>query len=118
MNILLKINWILTVILSIATGFFKLLQQEADIELFSAIGFNATGTTILGAIQLLGGLLMIVKRTRTIGAYVMIPTFIIASAAVFANEMLAFGVVSLIFILMAVGVVLMDKRSHINRSQS
>lgn len=110
MNILLKINWILTVILSISTGFFKLLQQEADIQLFEAIGFNTTATTLLGAVQLIGGILLIPGKTRRYGVYVMIPTFIIASVAVFANSMLVFGIVSVLFIVMALLVLVMENR--------
>lgn len=110
MNIALKINWILTMTLSIATGVFKLLQQEADIALFEKIGFNEVGTTVLGAIQLIGGILLILPKTRTWGAYIMIPTFVVASIAVFANGMIGFGVVSLLFIVMALLVVYIERK--------
>lgn len=101
MKIFLTINWILTSLLSISTGVFKLMQQEADILLFEKIGMNATATTLLGAVQLIGGLLLILPKTRKIGAYIMIPTFILASVAVFANNMIGFGIVSILFIVMA-----------------
>lgn len=101
MQIVLKINWILTVLLSISTGIFKVLQQETDIELFKAIVFDATATTVVGVIQLLGGLLLISGKTRRVGAWIMVLTFIIASIAVFMSEMYVFGVVSLLFIVMA-----------------
>ena len=111
MKIVFTINWVLTTLLSIATGVFKLLQQEADIELFSAIGFTEIMTTILGAIQLIGGILLIPAKTRKLGAYIMIPTFIIASIAVFANHLIAFGIVSLLFIAMAYLVILMENKN-------
>ena len=110
MKIALTINWILTTLLSISTGLFKVLQQEADIQLFEKIGFNTTMTTILGVVQLIGGLLLIAPKTRKIGAYVMIPTFIIASIAVFANGMMAFGIVSLGFLVMAYLVLVKTKQ--------
>jgi len=110
MKIFLKINWILTILLSISTGVFKLLQQEADIELFKVIGFNEMMITLLGAIQLLGGILLIPAKTRKIGAYIMIPTFIVASIAVFANKLMVFGMVSLLFIVMAYLVLLMETK--------
>jgi len=110
MKTVFTINWILTLLLSIATGVFKLLQQEADIELFSAIGFTETMTTALGAIQLLGGILLIPAKTRKLGAYIMIPTFIIASIAVFANNLIGFGIISLLFIAMAYLVIIMENR--------
>ncbi len=110
MKTVFTINWILTLLLSIATGVFKLLQQEADIELFSAIGFTETMTTALGAIQLLGGILLIPAKTRKLGAYIMIPTFIIAAIAVFANNLIGFGIISLLFIAMAYLVIIMENR--------
>lgn len=105
MKTALKINQVLITLLSIATGAFKLAQQPEDIELFSAIGMNATATTLLGAVQLVGGILLIPAKTRIMGAWIMIPTFILASIAVFANVMMVFGVVSLLFIVMAYGVI-------------
>ncbi len=110
MKLALTINWVLTTLLSLATGVFKVMQQETDIQLFEKIGFNATMTTILGVIQVIGGLLLIFPKTRKIGAYVMIPTFLIASIAVFANSLWAFGIVSLVFIVMAYGVIVRERR--------
>lgn len=110
MKIVLTINWVLTTVLSIATGMFKILQQEADIALFQKIGFDNVATTILGVVQLMGGLLIIFKRTRKVGAYIMIPTFIVASLAVFANGMMGFGVVSLLFIGMALLVIYRENK--------
>ena len=107
---LLKINWILTILLSIATGIFKLMQQEADIELFKTIGFNEMMTTIFGAFQLIGGILLIPPKTRKLGAYMMILTFIVASIAVFANKLIVFGIVSLLFIVMAYLVVIKENK--------
>ncbi len=101
MTVLYKINWVLTTLLSIATGVFKLLQQEADIALFEKIGMNTIATTILGLVQLVGGILLIPQKTRQKGALIMIPTFVLASIAVFANGMWTFGIVSLLFIAMA-----------------
>ncbi len=109
MKIVLTINWVLITLLSIATGLFKVLQQEADIELFKAIGFSSLATNLLGVIQLIGGILMIRKKSRKAGAYTMIPTFVVASIAVFANEMMVFGFISLVFIAMAYGVVYKER---------
>ncbi len=109
MKILLKINFILITLISIATGIFKLLQQEADIQLFEKIGFTSTATTLLGVIQLIGGLMLILPKTRKLGAWIMLPTFIIASIAVFANGMIAFGIVSLLFIAMIILILKFEK---------
>lgn len=96
-----KIILVLTVVLSIATGVFKVLQQKADIELFEKIGFGAFGTTLLGLAQIIGGIFLIYPKYRKYGAIVMIITFTIASVAVFANRLYVFGFVSILFIVMA-----------------
>ncbi|MEQ9298534.1 MAG: hypothetical protein RIF33_08225 [Cyclobacteriaceae bacterium] len=114
MGIALKVNWILITLLSIATGAFKLAQQPQDIELFAVIGMNATATTLLGAVQLIGGILLLPGKTRTMGAWVMIATFLLASIAVFANQMFIFGIVSLLFIVMAYGVIHMENIKTVN----
>ena len=111
MNIALRVNWILVTLLSIATGLIKVLQQPADIDLFQAIGFNVTLITILGVIQLIGGILLIPSHSRKLGAYIMIPTFIIAAIAVFANNLIPFGFVSLLFIVMAYLVIIMENKN-------
>ena len=108
----LRIIWLLTIVLSLATGMFKILQQEADILLFEKISMTATMTTVLGVIQFIGGIMLIPKRSRIIGAYIMTATFVLASIAVFANGMIGFGVVSLIFILMALAVIYMEKSKY------
>lgn len=110
MKVFFRIIWILTILLSVSTGLFKLMQQKADIKLFEALGMDATATTILGAIQLIGGLLLIPVKSRKLGAYILIPTFILASAAVFANNMIPFGIVSLLFIVMALSVIYMENK--------
>ena len=115
MKIILTVNWILTILLSIATGVFKLMEQQADIDLFKAIGFTESMIFLLGVVQCLGGLLLILKPTRRIGAYVMIVTFIIASIAVFANKMWVFGVVSLLFIVMAYLVIVFDTKFSLKK---
>lgn len=101
MKIFYKVVLVLTILLSISTGVFKIMQQEADIQLFRVLGFNEIMTTFLGLIQLAGGVLMIFPKYRKLGGLIMIPTFIVASVAVFMNQMWLFGIVSLLFIAMA-----------------
>ena len=109
MQIAKKIILVLTILLGVATGLFKITQQPEDIELFKVLGFNALVTTLLGILQLMGALLLILARTREIGAWTLVLTFAIASMAVFANEMYVFGFISLLFIAMAYFVLYSEK---------
>lgn len=89
------------VLLSLATGITKLIQMPEEMELFRHAGFSDAMTMIFGAIQVLGGILLIPTKTRKIGALIMMMTFIIASIVVFIKGMMAFGLVSLLFIALA-----------------
>lgn len=86
MKIFYKVVLILTILLSISTGLFKVMQQDADIQLFRVLGFNHIMTTALGLVQLIGGVLMIFPKYRKAGGLIMIPTFIIASLTVFMKQ--------------------------------
>lgn len=112
-----KIILWLTVILSMATGLFKVLQQPQDIELFKKIGLTQTGTTIIGVFQLLGGIAMIIPGFRKWGALIMILTFAVASAAVFASGMTVFGIVSVLFIAMAACIYIQSKKIKTNEKE-
>lgn len=101
MNVFGRVVLVLTIVLSLATGIFKVLQQRADMELFEKIGFSAFATTLLGIAQIIGGICLIYPTYRKYGALVMASTFSIASFAVFLNEMYVFGCVSLLFIAMS-----------------
>ena len=92
---------VLTILLSMATGVFKVLGQEADVQLFQVLGFSPSMVMALGAVQCVGAILMAFAKYRRIGGYIMIPTFVIATMAVFMNQLWLFGFVSLLFIAMA-----------------
>ncbi|WP_422083848.1 hypothetical protein [Ulvibacterium sp.] len=110
MKLLYKINLILLIVLSLATGVFKILQQEADIELFKVLGMTASFTAGLGIMQVVGGVLLVFTQIRKYGALLMMATFVLATTAVFMNGMIVFGTVSLLFILMACWVYFVENR--------
>lgn len=101
-TLLLRINLVLLTLLSLATGLFKVLRMPAEMELFAKAGFGEQGVTALGLLQIMGGLLLLFARFRRIGAIAMAATFALASAVVFIAGMIPFGIVSLLFIAMAV----------------
>lgn len=108
MKIVLKINWILVTLLSLSTGIFKILQQQEDIQLFEAIGFTPLWVTLLGVLQFIGGIMLITRKLRREGVFVMIFTFTLASIAVFASGMLTFGAFSIAFVVMTYLVLKME----------
>ena len=101
MKWVLWINRVLLTVLSIATGAVKIAQMEAEMVIFRAIGFPDAATIAFGVVQIAGGLLLLANKTTRIGAWVMLVTFAFATAVLFVNNMVVFGVASLLFIAMA-----------------
>jgi hypothetical protein len=90
------------VLLSFATGIAKLVRLPAEMALFRAAGFNDTLTVVFGSIQTMGGLLLLWSPSRRIGAAIMVATFCVASWVVWTAGPIAFFVISLLFIVLAV----------------
>lgn len=101
MKWVLWINRVLLTLLSISTGAVKLAQMEAEMVIFREIGFPDAATIAFGVVQVVGGLLLLPNKTTRIGAWVMLPTFVFATVVLFVNEMIPFGVSSVLFIAMA-----------------
>ncbi len=111
-----QILLVVLIILSLATATTKLIQVPAEMDLFKNAGFSITGTILFGAIQLTGGLLLIGRRFRPYGAIIMVITFVIATAVVFSAKMIGFGMVSLLFIALAVYQWKISKTGDVTRS--
>lgn len=101
MALVRKILLVVLILLSFATGITKLIQMPAEMDLFQGVGWPVWLTLAFGAVQVAGGALLVSMRTRPIGAWIMIATFAIASIVVFQAGMLVFGLVSLLFIVLA-----------------
>ena len=91
-------NRVLLTALSIMTGVVKLARMEEEMIIFRNVGLSDGMTVAFGVVQLLGGVLLLAPRTTRLGAWIMLPTFVFATGVLFANSMVAFGVVSLLFI--------------------
>lgn len=101
-SVLAWVNRVLLTALSIMTGLVKLAQMEEEMALFRTIGFSDAVTMAFGALQLVGGVLLLPPRTTRTGAWLMAPTFMFATGVLLANGMIPFGIVSVLFIAMAV----------------
>lgn len=102
MKIALWVNRVALTLLSISTAGVKLAGMEEEMVIFRTVGFSDAMAMAFGVVQLVGGLLLLPPKTTRIGAWVMVPTFLFATGVLFANGMVPFGVVSLLFPAMAV----------------
>ena len=101
MKALLWINRVASTLLSISTGAVKLARMDAEMVIFREVGFSDSMTIAFGALQLLAGLLLLPNRTTRAGAWCVLPTFLFATAVLFVNGMIPFGLGSLLFPAMA-----------------
>lgn len=101
MRVALLVNRVLLTLLSIMTGIVKLAGMTEEMEIFRAAGFPDPATVAFGVVQLVGGVLLIPNRTTHIGAWVMAPTFVLATGVLFVNGLVPFGLFSVLFIVSA-----------------
>lgn len=102
MQKLRTINWILLALLGIAAGVSKMMQTSQEMAFFQGeMGFSAEHIVIFGALQFLGGLMMVFKKTRLAGAILLGLTLFLSCIVVFMSGKMAFGFISVIPVLMA-----------------
>ena len=68
------------VLLAISSGTTKVLLMQQDVVFFGKYGFTNPVLIAFGSAQILGGLLMIVMKTRFAGAAVVAATFLVSLA--------------------------------------
>ncbi len=84
------------VLLSMVSGAAKALLVPEDVEFFGRYGFGTMALIGFGALQLVGGLLMVFARTRVPGSSLVAITFLVSSALLLHSGSLAMGTVSLL----------------------
>jgi len=91
--------------LSAVAGIPKILQMPQELGFLNAIGFSAPAVTALGVVQLIGGVLLLWKRSRLPGAVLAGLALLISAVAIFSGGNTTFGLVSLLPFAVAVVVV-------------
>ncbi|WP_340588661.1 DoxX family protein [Erythrobacter alti] len=92
---------ILLALLSVAAGAAKLSQAPQEVEFFSALGLDPVWLYPLGILQVGGALACTLRRTRHAGLAAVTTGFAISSAMIFLSGNVAFGVASLIPVILA-----------------
>ena len=69
----------LLVFLAISSGLTKILLMPQDVEFFGKYGFTTFLLILFGALQVIGGLLLVFLKTRILGAAIVAVTFSISA---------------------------------------
>ncbi len=101
MKLLLKINLIVVTLLSLAASIPKLLRIPEEVGFFADAGLGELSVVAFGLLQLIGGGLLIFRKTRLFGASIATVTFLLSAVMLFLTGNTIFGLVSIIPVLMA-----------------
>lgn len=88
--------------LGVAAAAPKILQMPQELEFLKAIGFSAIAVSILGVIQLAGGVLLFSEKSRLPGAMLTALAFLISSVAIFTGGNTKFGLISLLPVVLTI----------------
>ena len=101
-NILLVV---LIALLSIAAGLAKVMQSPQEAEFLQGFGLSTTLIIVFGLVQIAGGAGLALPKTRIVGGVLAALGFAVSTVLVFIGGNLAFGLFSLLPIVL-VGVVI------------
>ncbi len=78
MKIISRVVLVVLIFLAVSSGITKVALMQQDVDFFGKYGFSNPILVVYGLVQLIGGVLMMLKRTRLVGAAVVAITFLIS----------------------------------------
>jgi hypothetical protein len=87
--------------LSIAAGLAKVMQAPAEMEFLQGFGFSPGLVVAFGLVQILAGLLLVLKKTRRTGAVLAASAFAVSTVLILTVANWAFGLSSILPIVLA-----------------
>lgn len=99
MKILMTVIVILLVILGVSSGISKIMLLPQEIQFFGGV-FTNTQIVVFGVVQCVGAILLILRRSRIIGAIILALTFIISTVLILISGEIGFGLFSLLPIIL------------------
>jgi uncharacterized membrane protein YphA (DoxX/SURF4 family) len=101
MRALSKINLALVTVLSAAAGLPKVGRIPQEVQFFAESGLGTVALVVFGALQLVGGAMMISRRSRPYGAVVAAVMFLGSALMLLLRGQVGFGLISLLPVVMA-----------------
>lgn len=100
MKIILNIILAILVLLAISSGVTKILLMQQDVEFFGQYGFTNSVLIAYGVVQLIGGLLLVLPKTRVVGAIVVAITFLISLVILVMAGNIPVAIITLVCIIL------------------
>ena len=95
----------LLVFLAVSSGITKIMLMQQDVDFFGKYGFTNPILIAYGSVQLIGGLLLIFKKTRLAGAILVATTFLVSLVVLLMDGNIPVSIVTAIATLLS-GVVI------------
>ena len=74
----MKITLVILVLLAVSSGITKIMLMPQELEFFGKYGFSNPLLITFGFVQLVGGVLLMISKSRLYGAVIVAITFIIS----------------------------------------
>lgn len=100
MSILLKVNLAILVFLAVSSGVTKIMLMPQDVEFFGNYGFTSPVLMAYGVAQLIGGILLIIQKTRFVGAVIVIITFLVSAVVLIMAGNIPFTIFTFVAMIM------------------
>jgi len=102
-------------LLSVAAGLAKVMQTQQEVEFLQGFGLSTALIVAFGLIQILGGVLLVPRKTRLPGAVLVTSAFVVSTVLILIGGNLAFGLVSIIPIALASVIIYQSARTTHNK---
>ena len=100
-------------LLSVAAGLAKVMQTQQEMEFLQGFGLSTALIVAFGLVQILGGVLLVPKKTRLPGAILATSALVVSTVLIFVGGNLTFGLVSMLPIALA-GVIIYQSARNTN----
>jgi len=84
------------VFLAVSSGITKVMLVQRDVEFFGAFGFTNPILIAYGIAQIVGGVLMVLKRTRSAGAAIVAITFLVSLYVLMMDGNVLFSIMTIV----------------------
>ena len=97
--------------LAVSSGVMKVMLVQQDVEFFGQYGFSDAMLIAFGIVQLIGGVLLPLKKTRFVGAAIVAGTFLVSLAVLLMDGDMPMSIVTAVVTLLLFLVMKLSWRS-------
>ncbi len=102
---------VILTLLAISSGVAKVLLVQREVDFFGQYGFSKSALIVFGSLQVIGGLLLPISKTRFAGAAIVAITFLVSLIVLLMDGNIPAGMVTLVALLL-LGVVMKQSLSN------